>query len=70
MPSQTVERLKGELISRLERETGEDAKLLSKEFTVRREGDTVYVTLRASCLEDIAVKQPADVHPREEEEYT
>jgi len=70
MQSQVVERLKGELLSRLERETGESAQFLSEEFTVRQYGDMVYVTLSARCLEDIGLKQPADVYPREEEEYT
>ena len=62
--------LKDELLHRLHQELSEDAGILSTRFTVNEEGDGMYVTLKAKCLENIAEKIPMDAYPMEEEEDT
>lgn len=52
------ERLISQLKSQLDIEAGEE--ILSTDFSARRDGDVLYVTLSAECREEIGVSQPAE----------
>lgn len=60
--------LKTQLTQRLKREIGESGQLLSADFIIRQNDGELIVTLRASCLENIARIVHADdlIQPREE----
>ncbi|MGE4354239.1 MAG: sporulation protein YqfD [Oscillospiraceae bacterium] len=68
-PAEVETRLKNLLAARLKREVGETAEIETYDFAVREDGDALTVTLRATCLEAIGVKQPTDdlLQPREED---
>lgn len=55
-----AQRLEAELTERLEAELDGRGEVLSQSFSARESGGTLYVTLRAECLEDIAAETKAE----------
>lgn len=55
-----VKRLEHTLLSRLEQELGKDGKSVSCSFSKYEKGGVLYVTLRAECLENIAISRRAE----------
>ena len=53
-PNEAEAGLRAELSARLSRAVGE-GQVLSAEYQTREDGDCIYVTLNAVCLENIAV---------------
>ena len=67
LPEEVYPTLQNELAARLKREIGPDGQILSQQLSVREENGWVYMTLRAVCRENIAVRQTAEIPSGEEE---
>lgn len=55
-PADVTARLETELLERLERELGETGKIIAKSLTAKSEGNSITVTLKATCHEQIGEK--------------